>query len=82
MGLGLTSVRRLSPKNVKLVRPMLLNYISTREELENNANDLWNFMLKGHIKARVHEIYPLKDIARAHQDLESRKTTGKLLLKP
>jgi NADPH:quinone reductase len=61
---------------------MLLNYVATREELEKNANDVFDFMLKGHIKVRVHEIYPLQDVARAHQDLEGRKTTGKLLLKP
>jgi NADPH:quinone reductase len=59
-----------------------LNYIATREELEKNTTDLFNFMIKGHIKVNIHEIYPLQDVARAHQDLEGRKTTGKLLLKP
>jgi len=33
-------------------------------------------------KAQIHEIYPLQEVARAHTDLEGRKTTGKLLLKP
>jgi NADPH2:quinone reductase len=59
-----------------------LNYVATREELEKNTKDVFDFMLKGHIKVQVHEIYPLQDVARAHQDLEGRKTTGKLLLKP
>jgi NADPH2:quinone reductase len=61
---------------------MLLNYVSTKEEVEKNTDDLFNFMIKGHIKVKIHEVYPLQDVARAHQDLEGRKTTGKLLLRP
>jgi NADPH2:quinone reductase len=59
-----------------------MNYIATREELEKNSSEVFDFMLKGRIQVRIHEIYPLRDVARAHQDLEGRKTTGKLLLKP
>jgi NADPH2:quinone reductase len=77
----LTCRRRLSAKNVKLARPTALNYLVTPEEIEENTTALFNFMIKGHIKVRIHEIYPLQDVARAHQDLEGRKTTGKLLLK-
>jgi NADPH2:quinone reductase len=74
--------RRLSDKNVKLVRPTLNNYLGTREEVNENAKAVWDFILSGQIKVAIHEIYPLKDVARAHEDLEGRKTTGKLLLKP
>ena len=34
------------------------------------------------LDVRVHEVYPLSEVARAHEDLEGRKTTGKLLLDP
>jgi len=74
--------RRLSANNIKLLRPRLDGYLATREELEKNCSEVWDFLLKGHINVRIHEIYPLKDVARAHQDIEGRKTTGKLLLKP
>jgi NADPH:quinone reductase-like Zn-dependent oxidoreductase len=64
------------------MRPTLVNYITTREEFESNSNDVFNFLLKGHVEQAIHEVYPLKDVARAHEDLEGRKTTGKLLFSP
>jgi NADPH2:quinone reductase len=72
----------LGAKNVKLARPRLDAYLETKEELESNVIAVWDFMLKGHIKVQIHEIYPLKDVKRAHDDIESRGTTGKLLLRP
>lgn len=76
------TISRLSAKNVKLLRPTLFNYVTNREEFEQYACELFEFMIKNKIDVRVHEVYPLKDAARAQQDLEGRKTTGKLLLKP
>jgi len=37
---------------------------------------------RGELKLRIHKVYPLAEAAQAHRDLEGRKTTGKLLLKP
>jgi len=76
------TIARLSPKNVKVARPTLFNYIVTREEFETYTNELFDFILKDKMDVKIHEIYPLEDVARAHEDLEGRKTTGKLLLKP
>lgn len=75
-------IAKLSAKNVKLMRPTLFQYITTREEFEQYANELFDFMVKNKIDVRVHEVYPLKEVGRAQKDLEGRKTTGKLLLKP
>ena len=74
--------RRLSPKCIKLTRPMLFAYIATRAEFEHYVNELFDMMIKNNFKVNIHETYPLKDIKRAQDDLEARKTTGKLLLKP
>ncbi|KAF2838961.1 NAD(P)-binding protein [Patellaria atrata CBS 101060] len=76
------TIARLSPKVVKLSRPMLFGYLATREEAEHYASELWDFMLKDKLQVRIHDVYPLRDVARAHSDIEGRKTTGKLLLKP
>jgi len=76
------SIARLSAKNIKLVRPMLYNYVHTREEFEHYANELFQFIEMENPSIKIHEVYPLQDVARAHTDLEGRKTTGKLLLKP
>ncbi|KAK5168489.1 hypothetical protein LTR04_006657 [Oleoguttula sp. CCFEE 6159] len=76
------TIARLSAKNARLLRPTLFNYIATRDEFETYANELFAFMTKDKMDVRIHEIYPLQEVARAHQDLEGRKSTGKLLLKP
>jgi len=76
------TISRLSAKNLKVVRPTLFNYIHTRGEFEKYTAELFNFIIKDKLNVRIHEIYPLADIRRAHTDIESRKTTGKLLLKP
>jgi len=65
-----------------LTRPKLADYIATREELLGRARDLFDWMAKGKLKVRIHREYPLAEAAQAHRDLESRKTTGKLLLIP
>ncbi|KAI0164971.1 NAD(P)-binding protein [Xylariaceae sp. FL1272] len=75
------TIARLSAKNARLMRPTLFNYIVTREELVGYAEDLWKFV-EGGLSVKVHEVYPLSEVKRAHEDLEGRKSTGKLLLDP
>ena len=65
-----------------VTRPTLKDYIATRKELEARATDVLNAVANGTLKLRCEHTYPLKDAAQAHRDLESRKTTGKLLLIP
>ncbi|KAL6719294.1 NADPH:quinone reductase [Lecanora helva] len=76
------AISRLGAKNAKVVRPTLFNYIATRDEFESYTAELWKLMTENKFTIRIHETYPLKDIARAHDDLEGRKTMGKLLLTP
>jgi len=61
---------------------MLFGYIATREEFETHTAELFRLIVEDNINVHVHETYPLEDVARAHNDLEGRKTTGKLLLRP
>jgi NADPH2:quinone reductase len=65
-----------------LTRPSLGNYVATREELLQRADDVLGWIADGKLKLRIHESYPLADAAKAHADLAGRKTTGKLLLMP
>ena len=65
-----------------LTRPSLAHYISDPEELRWRASDLFRWIAEGRLKIRIHRVYPLAEAATAHRDLEARKTTGKLLLKP
>lgn len=74
---------KLSQKGSLFVtRPTLAHYTATREELEWRANEVLQMIVDGDLKLRIHQVYPLSDAAQAHRDLEGRKTTGKLLLKP
>lgn len=70
----------ISPKNLKLLRPGLFGYIVTREEFVQYADELLALLKGGKVKVNI-ETYPLGEAAKAQADLESRKTTGKLLLK-
>jgi NADPH:quinone reductase len=74
---------KLSQKgSLFITRPTLNHYVATREELEWRANDVLQMIVRGELKLRIHKTYPLAEAAQAHRDLEGRKTTGKLLLKP
>jgi len=63
-----------------VTRPTLVNYVSTREELLQRAGDVYGWMADGSLDVRIGAMYPLEDSRRAQEDLESRRTTGKLLL--
>lgn len=76
------SISMLSAKNLSICRPTLWGYTSTREEFEFYANQFFDQVKSSRMKIRIHEVYKLENVAQAHRDLEGRKTTGKLLLKP
>ena len=65
-----------------LTRPTLVAYIATREELLARAAAVFGMIGAGKLKLRIQHTYPLAEARRAHQELEARKTTGKLLLVP
>jgi NADPH2:quinone reductase len=65
-----------------LTRPSLNHYIVTREELMARAEAVFGMIAARKLKLRIEHTYKLADAAQAHQDLEGRKTTGKLLLIP
>jgi NADPH:quinone reductase len=74
---------RLTQKGSLFVtRPTLVNYISTREELQQRSGDVMRMIVAGDLKLRIYHSYPLAEAQQAHRDLEARKTTGKLLLVP
>ncbi|OHE92587.1 NADPH2:quinone reductase [Colletotrichum orchidophilum] len=74
-------ILKLGPKNLKVMRPIVNNYTATREELEKYSTELFDMITSGKVEVAIHKAYPLQDVKTAHEDLESRKTTGKLILK-
>ena len=65
-----------------VTRPSLAHYTIDRKELLQRANDLFNWITSGELKLRISQTFPLAEAAEAHRQLESRKTTGKVLLIP
>lgn len=63
-------------------RPTLFNYVAKRAELEKTANELFDVVASGAVKIEINQTYALKDVRKAHEDLEARKTTGASILLP
>jgi NADPH:quinone reductase len=64
-----------------VTRPTLGHYTATREELVARSGAVFG-MMASKLKLRIEHTYPLAEARRAHEELEGRKTTGKLLLIP
>jgi len=71
-----------SRHSLYVTRPILADFINTREKLLNASKELFDLVVKGVIKININQRYALKDAAQAHKDLESRKTTGSTILVP
>jgi NADPH:quinone reductase len=75
-------VGRLSARSLFLTRPQLAHYTASREELLERAAAVFGWVADGSIEVRIGGRYPLEKARQAHEDLEARRTTGKLLLAP
>ena len=65
-----------------LTRPTLSNYCASREELLWRANDVLNLAKNKELKIRIHKVFRLSEAEKAHEELEGRKSSGKVLMVP
>ncbi len=65
-----------------LTRPTLFDYVATTEELDASAAALFEVLGSGAVKIEIGREYALRDVSRAHEDLQSGETTGSQLLIP
>jgi NADPH:quinone reductase len=70
------------PNSIKIGYAIFFDHIHTPELLRTRSAQLFDWITEGKLRVRIGGEYPLADAARAHADMESRKTTGKLLLVP
>lgn len=76
-------IQRLnSSGSLFLTRPTLGDYLLTPEERQWRAHELFEMVREGTLDVRIGATYPLAEATRAQQDLEGRRTTGKVLLLP
>ncbi|XP_023728650.1 uncharacterized protein LOC111876370 [Lactuca sativa] len=72
----------LAVKSLFLTRPSLMQYTSKRDELLEAAGEVFGNIANGVLRVRVNHKYPLSQAGQAHSDLETRKTTGSIVLIP
>ncbi len=68
--------------SVYLARPSLSSYVSSADDLNNLSQKLFQFIKDGVVEISPSNVYALKDSAKAHSDLEQRKTMGSIVLVP
>ncbi|OUU63707.1 MAG: hypothetical protein CBC22_00210 [Alphaproteobacteria bacterium TMED62] len=80
----------LEPVDISVLKPIsgsiicggLLTFIKNKHERKNNAEELFNLITKGKLKVDINQRYRLKDISLAHDDIESRITSGSSIILP
>ena len=65
-----------------VTRPILFHFVNTREKLLHACDELFDVVHSGAVSISIGQQYALKDAAKAHRDLEARKTTGSTILLP
>ena len=73
---------RLMRKSRSVVGFWLMHCLGRRDMMEEPLADLFARAARGELKPRIGETYALSDVRRAHEDLQGRRTSGKLLLDP
>ncbi len=74
--------KSLAPKGLYLTRPSIAHYTSTRDELEEAANKVFEMFIEKKIQLKIFKEYPLNEIVKAHQELENRKILGPAIIIP
>jgi len=73
---------RLASRSLFLTRPTLFHYVAQRPELLARAGEILGLVAGGRLRVAVDRELPLAEAQKAHELLEARKTSGKLLLTP
>jgi NADPH:quinone reductase len=76
------AAERLTAKSATLSRPVLFHYTASRAQLAEIAGRVFTAVRDGVLRVEIRHRYPLAAAEQAHRDLESRATTGPLLLLP
>jgi NADPH:quinone reductase-like Zn-dependent oxidoreductase len=72
----------LSAKSATFSRPVLFHYTADPKDLREIAENVFDMVARGALKVEVRQRYPLAEAARAHRDLEARRTIGASVLLP
>ena len=79
---AITPIAASAGKSLFLTRPSLFDYLSEPGELQSRADEMFGWIASGELDVRIGLELPLAEAAKAHEMLEGRQTTGKVLLRP
>ena len=74
--------KSLAPKGLYLTRPSIAHYTTTREDLDEAANKVFEMFKSNKFNLKIFKRYALSEVVKAHQDLETRKITGPAVIIP
>ena len=74
--------KSIQPKGIYFTRPAMWHYLSTKDEIKEGADKLFETIKLGKIKIEIFKRYRLDEVVQAHNDLESRKITGPAIIIP
>ena len=73
---------RLMRKSRAVIGFWLMHCLGRREMMEEPLTDLFDRAVRGELRPQVGATYPLSEVRQAHEDMQGRRTTGKVLLDP
>ena len=74
--------KTFNPKSLYYTRPTLMHYIRNREELELSCNNLFSKIKNKEVKPNIFKSFKLSEASEAHKLIQSRKSSGSIILKP
>ena len=74
--------KMIQPKGLYFTRPSMAQYLTTKEEIKEATDLLFEKVKLGKVKVNIFKKYQLEDVIQAHTDLENRKIIGPAILKP
>ena len=74
--------KMIQPKGIYFTRPVMGQYLETKDEIKEGADKLFEKIKMGQIKVKIFKKYKLEEAIQAHKDLESRKIIGPAIIVP
>ena len=74
--------KTFNPKSLFYTRPSLMGYTLNREELVNCSNNLFAKMKNQDVKSHIYKKFKLEEAIDAHKTIQSRESSGSIILEP
>ena len=80
--LNIDVIKMIQPKGIYFTRPVMGQYLGTKDEIKEGSDKLFEKIMSGKIKVKIFKKYKLEEAIQAHKDLEARKIIGPAILAP